>query len=208
MTQNVLAMYRRRGELGWRSWYSNKLWAGLRGQSLSPSRANNFFFSTLSRPALGSTQPPIQWVLGALSQGVKLTTHLQLVQRSRKCDPYIHSPIHLHGIVLNSLIKHRDKFIFLYFTGREEASGKKFKRKDCGKTDETGDSLTFHPKQCKEVEGRGGRSTSVGYLTLERCSPFNSYSLLGRRTFKYLNAVNATFHLKCNKLGKTVVLFF
>jgi hypothetical protein len=32
-------------------------------------------------------------------------------------------------------------------------------------------------------------------LTLERCSPFNSYSLLGRRTFKYLNAINATFHL-------------
>jgi hypothetical protein len=45
-------------------------------------------------------------------------------------------------------------------------------------------------------------------LTLERCRPFNSYSLLGRRTFKYLNAVNATFHSKCNKLGKTTVLFF
>jgi hypothetical protein len=45
-------------------------------------------------------------------------------------------------------------------------------------------------------------------LTLQRCSPFNSYSLLGQRTFKYLNAVNATFHLKCNKLGRTGVLFF
>jgi hypothetical protein len=32
---------------------------------------NNFFFSTLSRPALGSTQPPIQRVPGALSPGVK-----------------------------------------------------------------------------------------------------------------------------------------
>jgi hypothetical protein len=41
-------------------------------------------FSTLSRPALGSTQPPIQWVRGAFSPGVKLTTRLQLVQRSRK----------------------------------------------------------------------------------------------------------------------------
>jgi hypothetical protein len=28
-------------------------------------------FSTLSRPALGSTQPPVQWVPGALSPGVK-----------------------------------------------------------------------------------------------------------------------------------------
>jgi hypothetical protein len=31
----------------------------------------NFFFSTSSRPALGPVQPPIQWVLGALSPGVK-----------------------------------------------------------------------------------------------------------------------------------------
>jgi hypothetical protein len=30
-----------------------------------------FFFSTSSRPALGSTQPLIQWVPGALSTGVK-----------------------------------------------------------------------------------------------------------------------------------------
>jgi hypothetical protein len=32
---------------------------------------------------------------------VKLTTHLQLVPRSRKCGLYINSPICLHGIVLN-----------------------------------------------------------------------------------------------------------
>jgi hypothetical protein len=37
----------------------------------SPSRVKNFLFSTLSRPVLGSTQPPIQWVPGALSPGVK-----------------------------------------------------------------------------------------------------------------------------------------
>jgi hypothetical protein len=63
-------------------------------------RVKNFHFSKSSRPALGSTQPPVQWVPGALSPGestldVKLTTHLQLVPRSRKCgsiDPLPHTP--------------------------------------------------------------------------------------------------------------------
>jgi hypothetical protein len=41
--------------------------------------------------------------------GVKLTTHLHLVPRSRKVELYLHSPICFHGIVL---IKHRgDNFI-------------------------------------------------------------------------------------------------
>jgi hypothetical protein len=37
----------------------------------SPGRVKNFLFSKSSRPALRSTQPPIQWVPGALSPGVK-----------------------------------------------------------------------------------------------------------------------------------------
>jgi hypothetical protein len=40
-------------------------------RSSSPGRVKNFLFSTSSRPALGSTQPPIQWVPGALFPGVK-----------------------------------------------------------------------------------------------------------------------------------------
>jgi hypothetical protein len=40
-----------------------------RGGSSSPGRVNNFYFSISSRQALGSTQPPIKWVPGALSQG-------------------------------------------------------------------------------------------------------------------------------------------
>jgi hypothetical protein len=41
-----------------------------------------------SKPAVGRTQPPIQWLSGAPSlgesgRGVKLTTHLHLVPRSR-----------------------------------------------------------------------------------------------------------------------------
>jgi hypothetical protein len=53
--------------------HSDWLRAGrLKGQSSSPGRVNNFLFSKSSRPALGSTQPPAQWVPGALSPGVKL----------------------------------------------------------------------------------------------------------------------------------------
>jgi hypothetical protein len=41
------------------------------GQGSSPNRDKIFLFSIASRPALGPTQPPIQWVPGTLSQGVK-----------------------------------------------------------------------------------------------------------------------------------------
>jgi hypothetical protein len=33
--------------------------------------------------------------------GVKLTTHLQLMPKSKNVDLYNHSPIRLHGVVLN-----------------------------------------------------------------------------------------------------------
>jgi hypothetical protein len=36
-----------------------------------PGGLGNFLFTTVSRTALGPTQLPIQWVLGALSLGVK-----------------------------------------------------------------------------------------------------------------------------------------
>jgi hypothetical protein len=52
--------------------YSNWLRAGRSGgRSSSPGRVKNCLFSTSSRLALGPTQPPIQWVPGALSSGVK-----------------------------------------------------------------------------------------------------------------------------------------
>jgi hypothetical protein len=77
-------------ELWWRSRYSDWLRAGQqRGRSSSPGRVKNFFFSTSSRPALGSTLPPNHWVPGALFSGVKLpgceADHLQLMPRWRKC---------------------------------------------------------------------------------------------------------------------------
>jgi hypothetical protein len=39
------------------------------GGSSSPGRVKNFHVSITSRPALGSTQPPIKWVPEALSRG-------------------------------------------------------------------------------------------------------------------------------------------
>jgi hypothetical protein len=52
--------------------YSDWLWAGRsRGRSSSPGGGKNFYYFTSSRPALVSTQPPIQWVLGARSHWIK-----------------------------------------------------------------------------------------------------------------------------------------
>jgi hypothetical protein len=56
--------------------YRDWLWSGQpRGRSSSPSRVKNFLFLTSSRPALGSTQPPIEWGLGTLSPWVKGLGH-------------------------------------------------------------------------------------------------------------------------------------
>jgi hypothetical protein len=66
-----------------------------------------FLFTTVSRTALGPTQPPIQWVPGALSLGIK--------QPERQADHLPPStaevknawsytsipPIRLHGVVLS-----------------------------------------------------------------------------------------------------------
>jgi hypothetical protein len=54
------------------------------GSEFESSRIKNFLFSTSSRPALRSTQPPIQWMLGVLSQRPgREADHLPLVPSSR-----------------------------------------------------------------------------------------------------------------------------
>jgi hypothetical protein len=42
-----------------------------RGHRSSPGRIKNFHFSVSSRPALGPTQPFMQWVPGILSLGLR-----------------------------------------------------------------------------------------------------------------------------------------
>jgi hypothetical protein len=64
----------------------------------------NFLFSTSFRPALGPTQPLIQWVLVALSPGVKQLGHEADHSPPTNAEVkkiYIHSTIRLHGVVLN-----------------------------------------------------------------------------------------------------------
>jgi hypothetical protein len=66
-----------------------------------------FLFDTVSRPALGPTQPPIQWVPRALSLGVKRPGREADHSPPSSADVqecaelYLHSPIRLHGVVLS-----------------------------------------------------------------------------------------------------------
>jgi hypothetical protein len=71
-----------------------------------PKQGQRIFpLASVSRPALGPTQPPVPSVPGVLSPGVKrgrgvmLTTHPQLVPRSRMSRSYTFSPPkRLHGV--------------------------------------------------------------------------------------------------------------
>jgi hypothetical protein len=49
----------------------------------------------------GPPNLPSNGYRGQSGPGVKLTTHLQIVTRSRRCDLCIHTSIRLHGIVLS-----------------------------------------------------------------------------------------------------------
>jgi hypothetical protein len=76
-----------------------------------------FFFTTVSRMALGSTQPPIQWIPGALSLGVKQLGHEadHSPPSSAKVNnswSYTSTPQYI--FVAWCLVKHRDNFT-LYF---------------------------------------------------------------------------------------------
>jgi hypothetical protein len=53
-------------------------------------------------------------------QGVKLTTHVYLLSRSRMVELYPHSPIRLHGV----LLKHREFIIYLTVSSSEHIASR------------------------------------------------------------------------------------
>jgi len=53
------------------------------------------------KPALGLTQPRIQWVPGVLILGVKRQGHESSAEVKEGVELYLHSPILLHGVVFS-----------------------------------------------------------------------------------------------------------
>jgi hypothetical protein len=80
----------------------------LDGPHSVPGKAKIFLFSIVSKPALGPTNPPIQWVPGAIprrqsDRGEKLTIRLHPVSRPGMVELHLHSPMGLHSKVFNYL---------------------------------------------------------------------------------------------------------
>jgi hypothetical protein len=82
-----------------------------------PAAAGNFSLHHRVQNGSGTPQPPIQWVPGALSlgysgRGMKLTTHIHLVPRSRMRGAI--PPLPQYAFMAWCLVKHRDKFTFTF----------------------------------------------------------------------------------------------
>jgi hypothetical protein len=93
-----------------------------RGRSSSPGRVKNFLFSTSSGPFLGSTQPPVQWIPGALSPGVKRqgreADHSPPIKPRLRKRGSIHPLPHTPSWSSAQLLKHRFNFTFFTFLYR------------------------------------------------------------------------------------------
>jgi hypothetical protein len=107
--QNVRGAFTRLRKI-WLAHYINRSWSssgsivsdyGLDDQAIgirSPEEEKDFPLASVSRPALSPTQPPLQWVPGVLSQGLKrgwgvtLTTHPHLLPKSGMSRRYTSSP--------------------------------------------------------------------------------------------------------------------
>jgi hypothetical protein len=101
--------YKLECELGYLSQQSVWLQTGWPG-FIPRQRQRISLLASASRPAVGPTQPPIQWLLGVLSLRVKrswgmmLTTHSHLMQRSRTSRSYTSPlPTHLDGMYQRQL---------------------------------------------------------------------------------------------------------
>jgi hypothetical protein len=102
---------------GWLSQYSVWIRDGRPNDPSSiPGRGERTFpLASVFRPALGPTQPPVQWVLEVISPGVKrgrgvtLTTHSILVPRSKMSRSYTYSPPRRLRVL------YWDSFSFFYY---------------------------------------------------------------------------------------------
>jgi hypothetical protein len=83
-----------------------------------PAGDEIFLFITASRTALGPTQPPIQWVPGALFLGVKRPgreaghSSPSSAEVKECVELYFHSPIRLHGVVHGLEKAHGQLYLF------------------------------------------------------------------------------------------------
>jgi hypothetical protein len=96
---------------------------GLDGRGSNPGKAKIYLFSTASRPALGLTQTPIQWVLGAISPGVMWrgheADHSPPSTAEVKNGGAIPSLLHMSLCHSAYLIKYRDNFTFTLLVNAE-----------------------------------------------------------------------------------------
>jgi hypothetical protein len=113
----ALCSVKHRIRFSWWSRDSSVVWRLATGWMMGvrvPAGAGNFSLTT-PRPALGSTQPPIQWVPGALSLEVKRpgreTDHsLPSSAKFKNVWNYTFTP--QYDFMAWCLVKHRDNFTF------------------------------------------------------------------------------------------------
>jgi hypothetical protein len=116
MKKTVILLYKDRdSSVG----IATRLRTGLSEQSGFDSRRGLwiFLFATASRPALGPTQPPIQWVSGILSPGVKRprreTDHSPPSSAEVK-NTWIFTSTPPYAFTAWCLVNHTDKFTFTF----------------------------------------------------------------------------------------------
>jgi hypothetical protein len=89
-------------------------------QGSVPGRGRRFLPSPVARPALGHTQPFVQWVLGPLSLGVKWpgceADHSPPSSAEDKNGGDIPPLPHMSSWHIAYLIKHRNNFTFYIIT--------------------------------------------------------------------------------------------
>jgi hypothetical protein len=92
----------------------------LDSQGSIPGKGRRFFPSPVSRPALGHTQPFVQWVLGFLSLGVKQpgceADHLPPSSAEDENGVDLLPVPHMSSWHIAYLIKHKDIFTFWIIT--------------------------------------------------------------------------------------------